>query len=180
MLGTIQQVQSPPEGLIRARLPFNVNGWVPQLVKRTTGLLALAEDDPRSDNRVSIDRARIDRFGLPQLVVSYRESKRDERARDLLARRARAVLRKAGAFLFYRHDVKTFSHAAGTVRFGDDARTAPLDRWCRFRGLSNLYVVDASVMPTSGTVNPSLTIATNALRVGTRLAEGTATEEKAA
>jgi len=64
--------------------------------------------------------------------------------------------------------------------FGDDARSAPLDRWCRFRGLPNLYVVDASVMPTSGTVNPSLTIATNALRVGTRLAEGTAAEEKAA
>ena len=94
--------------------------------------------------------------------MSYRESKRDERARDVLARRARAVLREAGAFLFYRHDVKTFSHAAGTVRFGDDARSAPLDRWCRFRGLPNLYVVDASIMPTSGTVNPSLTIATNA------------------
>jgi choline dehydrogenase-like flavoprotein len=56
------------------------------------------------------------------------------------------------------------------VRFGDDARKAPLDPWCRFRGLSNLFVVDASALPTSGTVNPSLTIAANALRVGTRLA----------
>ena len=64
-LGTIQQVQSPPEGLIRARLPFNVNGWVPRLVKRTTGLLALAEDDPRADNRVSIDRSRIDASACP-------------------------------------------------------------------------------------------------------------------
>ena len=173
-LGTIQQVQSPPEGLVRARLPVKLNGWVPRLVKRATGLLALAEDDPRADNRVSIDRSRTDDFGLPQLVVNYRESKRDERARDVLVRRARAVLREAGAFLFYRHNVKTFSHAAGTVRFGDDARSAPLDRWCRFRGLPNLYVVDASVMPTSGTVNPSLTIAANALRVGTRLAEGKA------
>jgi choline dehydrogenase-like flavoprotein len=173
-LGLIQQVQSPPEGLVRARVPVSVNGWVKHLVKRATGLLALAEDEPRAENRVSIDRSRTDRFGLPQLVVSYRESKRDERARDILSRRARAVLREAGAFFYYRHLVKTFSHAAGTVRFGEDAHSAPLDRWCRFRGLPNLYVVDASVMPTSGTVNPSLTIAANALRVGTRLAEGKA------
>jgi len=100
--------------------------------------------------------------------------KRDERARDVLSRRARAVLREAGAFFFYRHLVRTFSPAAGTVRFGDDLRSAPLDRNCRLRGYTNLYVVDASVMPTSGTVNPSLTIAANALRVGTRLAEGRA------
>jgi choline dehydrogenase-like flavoprotein len=70
--------------------------------------------------------------------------------------------------------VKTFSHAAGTVRFGDDPRKAPLDPSCRFRGLSNLFVVDASALPTSGTVNPSLTIAANALRVGTRLARESA------
>jgi choline dehydrogenase-like flavoprotein len=169
-LGLIQQVQSPPEGLIRQRLRVNLNGWVPRLVKRATGLLVLAEDEPRPENHVSIDRSKIDRFGLPQLVVTYRESRRDERARDVLSRRARAVLREAGAFLFYRHLVRTFSHAAGTVRFGDDARKAPLDPWCRFRGLSNLFVVDASALPTSGTVNPSLTIAANALRVGTRIA----------
>jgi choline dehydrogenase-like flavoprotein len=61
------------------------------------------------------------------------------------------------------------------VRFGDDPRQAPLDRWCRFRGTDNLFVVDASFMPTSAAVNPSLTIAANALRVGTHLAEGAST-----
>jgi choline dehydrogenase-like flavoprotein len=182
-VGSIQQVQSPPVGLVRARLPVSLNGLVPALVKRATGLLALAEDEPRAENRVSIDRQRTDHFGLPQMVVTYRESRRDERARDALSRRARAVLREAGAVLFYRHVVKTFSHAAGTVRFGEDARKAPLDPWCRFRGLSNLFVVDASALPTSGAVNPSLTIAANALRVGTRLAkecEARLGQEKAA
>jgi choline dehydrogenase-like flavoprotein len=169
-LGLIQQVQSPPEGLVRARLLVNLDGSVKRLVKRATGLLVLAEDEPRPGNHVSIDRSKIDRFGLPQLAVTYRESRRDNQARDALSRRARAVLREAGAFLLYRHVVKTFSHAAGTVRFGEDWRKAPLDPWCRFRGLSNLFVVDASALPTSGTVNPSLTIAAMALRVGTRLA----------
>ena len=45
-----------------------------------------------------------------------------------------------------------------------------LDPECRFRGLENLYVVDGSVMPTSAAVNPSLTIAANALRAAHRLA----------
>jgi choline dehydrogenase-like flavoprotein len=153
---------------------MDLKGWVPRIAKRATGLLVLAEDEPRRQNHVSIDRSKIDRFGLPQLVVTYRESPRDEQARDALSRRARAALREAGAFLFYRHKVKTFSHAAGTVRFGDDPQKAPLDPLCRFRGLSNLFVVDASALPTSGTVNPSLTIAANALRVGTRLARESA------
>lgn len=169
-LGSIQQVQSPPVGLIRARLRLNLDGWVPRLVKHATGLLVLAEDQPRAENRLTLDWSRIDGFGLPQLVVAYRHSRRDAQARDALLRRAHAVLREAGAFLFYRHEVRTFSHAAGTVRFGDDERSAPLDPSCRFRGVENLFVVDASVMPTAGGVNPSLTIAANALRVGERLA----------
>jgi choline dehydrogenase-like flavoprotein len=36
--------------------------------------------------------------------------------------------------------------------------------------LSNLFVVDASFMPRSGAMNPSLTIAANALRVAPRIA----------
>jgi choline dehydrogenase-like flavoprotein len=44
----------------------------------------------------------------------------------------------------------------------------------RVHGVDNLYVVDASFFPSCGGVNPSLTIAANALRVaeiiGRRLA----------
>ena len=45
-----------------------------------------------------------------------------------------------------------------------------LDPFCRAHGLSNLYVADSSFMPTSNGVNPSLTIAANALRVADRIA----------
>jgi choline dehydrogenase-like flavoprotein len=47
---------------------------------------------------------------------------------------------------------------------GTDPTTAPLDEWCRFRGIDNLRVVDGSALPTAGAVNPSLTIAAVALR----------------
>ena len=48
---------------------------------------------------------------------------------------------------------------------GDDPETSVLDAECRAHGIGNLYVADASFMPSSMGVNPSLTIAANALRV---------------
>jgi choline dehydrogenase-like flavoprotein len=62
------------------------------------------------------------------------------------------------------------SHVCGTCRFGDDSGTSVLDRDNRAHDLDNLYVVDASFFPSSGGINPSLTIAANALRVGQTIA----------
>ncbi|MEZ4746543.1 MAG: GMC oxidoreductase [Calditrichia bacterium] len=75
-------------------------------------------------------------------------------------------MRGTGAWAHYIHQIRTFSHACGTVRCGENPKTAPLDRDCRFRGIDNLIVMDASFMPTAAAVNPSLTISANALRVG--------------
>lgn len=169
-LGSIQQVQAPPPALVRAHTPLGIGWVVSPLLSRVTGLLAMAEDQPRRENRLELDPARRDRFGLPQLVVTHRYTARDVAARSALLACARRILRAAGARIFYTHDIKTFSHAAGTVRMGDDPASAPLDPWCRFRGVENLFVLDASFMPTGGGVNPSLTIAANALRVGEAIA----------
>ena len=65
-----------------------------------------------------------------------------------------------------------FAHPCGTLRFGDDPKTSVLDRDCRVHGLDNLYVTDSSFMPTSNGVNPSLTIAANALRVADAIVDG--------
>ena len=46
-----------------------------------------------------------------------------------------------------------------------------LDPYCRAHDLENLYVVDASFFPSSTAVNPALTIAAQALRVGDHLRE---------
>jgi choline dehydrogenase-like flavoprotein len=142
-------------------------------VPRITGLLVMAEDQPQVENGLGLDASRRDELGLARLVVRHRHTRRDRMARSALARQAARILRAAGALFCYTHEIKTFSHAAGTVRFGDDPRTAPLDRDCRFRGVENLFVVDASFMPTGGGINPSLTIAANALRVGTAIVRGT-------
>ena len=79
-------------------------------------------------------------------------------AGETLVRVARRVLRRAGAVGWYRHKVHTFSHGVGTARMGTDPAASVLDPDCRFRGLENLTITDASVFPTSAGVNPSLTI----------------------
>ena len=173
-LGGIQQLQAPPPALVRHSVsgPRKLfAGLVALTFPRVTGLLVMAEDQPRPENRVTLDRTCSDRFGLPGLIVRHHHTERDHAARRALLRRTRRLLKEAGGRVFYTYHIQTFSHAAGTVRFGDDPTTAPLDPWCRFRGVENLFVVDASLMPTGGGVNPSLTIAANALRIGEAIAK---------
>jgi choline dehydrogenase-like flavoprotein len=57
-------------------------------------------------------------------------------------------------------------HEVGTARFGPDPKTSVTDLDCQVHGVSGLYVVDASVLPTAGTVNTGLTIIALALRTG--------------
>ncbi len=180
-LGNIQQVMTPQTGaalrwtagmrgggaLQRALAPLIRFG-----TRHLTGLQVIAEDQPRAENRVEVDWSRRDRFGLPAPVVVHEYSGRDLAARAALVRRATEVLLEAGARRTFPYDVTTFSHAVGSVRMGSDPATAPLDEECRFRGVENLYVVDGSFMPTSSGVNPSLTIAANALRVGEAMTKG--------
>ena len=89
---------------------------------------------------------------------------------SLLTRRARRILRTAGARATHVWPISSFSHAVGTLRMGQRAEEAPLDAAGRFRGLDNLFVTDGSAFPASGGVNPSLTIAANALRVAAGIA----------
>jgi choline dehydrogenase-like flavoprotein len=63
------------------------------------------------------------------------------------------------------------AHQAGTCRFGSDPASSALDADCRAHELDNLYVVDTSVFPSIGAVNPALTAMANSLRVGDHLLE---------
>ena len=166
-LGCIQQVMPPPIGSIQKRLGRRLTSMLAPATHHMTGLLSIAEDQPRAENRLTIDRARHDRYGLPRVRIEHAYTDRDRAARDTLVAWSKRILRGAGARFFYTHRIETFSHAVGTVRAGIDPATSALDAGCRVRGMENLYVVDGSFMPTSAAVNPSLTIAANALRTAT-------------
>jgi choline dehydrogenase-like flavoprotein len=61
-------------------------------------------------------------------------------------------------------DRQTPSHQCGTAKFGKDPNSSVLDLYCRSHDHANLFVVDASFLPTSAAVNPALTIIAQALR----------------
>ena len=168
-LGGIQSLPTPPLGVVQAQVPAPLPWVAGLLLRRGAGLLTIAEDQPRRENGVALDPAGNDGAGLPALRITHNYSARDRAADRALRSRARQVLKAAGALFCYRRPIRTFSHALGTVRMGHDERSAPLDAHCRFRGIENLRVVDGSVFPTSAAVNPSLTIAANALRVAATL-----------
>ena len=170
-LGGVQQVMTPPRELVKAHLPRGTKAVISAFTEQLTGLLCIAEDQPRAANGVTVDWEHKDAFGLPQLVIRSGYSERDGRALRLLTRRAKRVLRASGAWFFHTHAIKTFSHAVGSVRMGVDPATSPLDEHCRFRGVDNLWVTDGSALPMSAGVNPSLTIAANALRAAEHIAE---------
>jgi choline dehydrogenase-like flavoprotein len=164
--GMIQGLQVPPPEYIAAEGGFPIGTLGAKTVDRQVFLLCIAQDLPDAGNRVEIDPAMTDTYGAPIPRVFHSYSPRDRGARRALYREGARILRKAGALIRVRKPINTFSHALGTCRFGDDPARAALDPWCRFFGVPNLFVVDASFMPSSGGVNPSLTIAANALRVG--------------
>lgn len=168
--GVIQALQVPPREYLLAMAPVPFKR--PSAATRGYHLYAicLAHDEPNPENRVMLHPTDRDPYGVALAQVVHRYSERDLRARDALHAEARKLLRKAGAVLQFRRPIETLSHAVGTCRMGDNPEHAVLDRWCQFFGVANLHVVDGSFMPTSGAVNPSLTIAANALRVGAHLA----------
>jgi choline dehydrogenase-like flavoprotein len=52
---------------------------------------------------------------------------------------------------------------------GEDAATSVVNTDCRAHEVDNLYVVDTSVFPSIGAVNPALTAMANSIRVGDHL-----------
>jgi choline dehydrogenase-like flavoprotein len=174
-LGGIQQLRATRIALAMAPLPAGVRRALGSMLGRLVGLIVMAEDQPRPENRVVLDPRRSDGYGGPAALVQHRHSPRDRQARRALARRAAQILREMGAAFSIVLPVRTFSHAMGTVRMGEDPRRFPVAPDGRFRGLENLWIADASAFPTAGAVNPSLTISANALRVATGMVAGWST-----
>lgn len=67
--------------------------------------------------------------------------------------------------------IKDVGHQFGTCRFGEDAKTSVLDLNCRTCDINYLYVVDGSFFPSSASLNPTLKIVANAIRVGEHLTD---------
>jgi choline dehydrogenase-like flavoprotein len=128
---------------------------------------AMTEDDPSPNNRISLDADEPDGASFSYTITDDLRRRADQ-LRLAFSRSVRPwrMLRISSELEM------NYGHPCGTCRFGDERASNVLDRNCRAHDLENLYVVDASFMPRSGAINPSLTIAANALRVAPRIAAG--------
>jgi choline dehydrogenase-like flavoprotein len=158
-LGHIQSLGKVTPALLHAqrpRLPLPVGAWA---AVHSVDWWLTTEDLADPDNRV-----RVDERG--EIHLNWRPKNRESHRR--LCRTWRRLLHKAGfpVVFFQAMDISATAHQVGTCRFGEDPRENVLDPDCKAHDLDNLYVVDASFMPSISAVNPSLTIMANALRVG--------------
>jgi choline dehydrogenase-like flavoprotein len=135
--------------------------WMYEMwVSRSVDWLAMTEDLPRPENRVTLaPDGRVQLSMQPNNVVAHRK----------LVTETRRILDRLGYWSpeVFAHSAgaKNTTHQCGTIVFGRDPRTSVLDSFCRAHDVENLFVVDASFFPSSAAVNPGLTIAAQALRV---------------
>ena len=130
---------------------------------------ALCEFLPQYENSVKLSD-RKDRHGLPVAEFTYSQCDNDRQLMDAAQRTLESILRAAGAEEVM--TIKRYAHLVGGCRMAADARLGVVDQNLRSFAISNLYIVDGSVMPTQGAANPALTIMALAARCAEHLAGG--------
>ncbi len=155
------QIQS--QGRTHGVMAQTAYPWIPlwpyeQWVARGVDWLAMSEDLPSLDNRVTVEAdGRVRLRYRPNNLKPHR----------MLVKETERILRRLGFWIVVKHShgSKNTTHQCGTLAFGTDPRNSVLDPFCRAHDVENLFVVDASFFPSSAAVNPGLTIAAQALRV---------------
>jgi hypothetical protein len=69
----------------------------------------------------------------------------------------------------WENNLYSSSHHSGTARISNNPEKGVCDKNCKVNKLSNLYVCDGSIIPSSGVANTGLTIAALALRLSDHL-----------
>lgn len=156
-LGNVQGLGKLQGGMLTANMkgtPEWLMGW---FARRSVDWWIMSEDLPDPENRVSIDSD-----GKIRLAYTANNLK----SHGELVKHWTRLMRSMGypIIITQKMDIKVAMHQCGTARFGKDPATSVLDPMCRVWDVDNLYVVDASFLPSSTAVNPSLTIAAQAVR----------------
>ena len=170
-MGHVQLLGKANKDMLSADAPFFTPGMIlEEMAGHSIDWWMTGEDLPDPNNRVQFINGHI------QLDYLVNNTEGFER----LVNKWKHILKEIdngdsfiphGIYLRKTIPLSGVAHQVGTLRFGIDPKTSVLDSNCKTHDLDNLYVVDGSFFPSSGAVNPSLTIMANALRVGAFLLE---------
>jgi choline dehydrogenase-like flavoprotein len=175
-LGNVQMVGKSSSPMFRGEKPVETKlapQWsLERIANHAIDFWLSTEDLPRANNRVTVDRD-------GKLTLSYAETNAEARKR--LYEKVKSIVGQLDMnpghlihrFAYMKNDIPEAgcAHQAGTCRFGSDPADSVLNTDCRAHELDNLYVVDTSIFPNIGAVNPALTAMANSLRVGDHLLE---------
>lgn len=154
----------------------------------------VGQDPPVRTNAVDLDPTVKDIWGMPAARITYAHHPQDYVAAAFAAPRISEILTAMGATSTqsvlpfaattsipqpgpkdgHRRGIGRQSpnpigglvnHQMGTMRMGADPDSSVVDAGGRFWGIPNLYACDASIFPTSGGYNPTLTIQALAWRI---------------
>lgn len=163
-LGHIQMLGKSDGYMLKSDAPpFAPRHILDKIAKHSIDFWLTTEDLPDPGNRISLN---------PDGGLEINYTPNNRKSHHHLIKKLKQMLGKAGYHNFYLSQgvpLAGTAHQNGTVRFGTDPKTSALDVNCKAHDVDNLYVVDGSFFPSSSSVNPSLTIIANAMRVGDHL-----------
>jgi choline dehydrogenase-like flavoprotein len=134
---------------------------------RTLNIEIFTDWTPNDNSFISVDEKYKDKYGIPVANIRIGSHKQDLQAANFIKEKAIKLFEKMGGKNIV-SDISALPSSnlqAGGCRFGDDAKTSVLNKYCQAHEVSNLFVTDGSFMPTGGSVPFTWTIYANSFRV---------------
>ena len=137
----------------------------------TAHLAVITEDLPESENRVILDSNDYPPHILPGVKIHYKLSQNTKKMLIHGLGNGRKILKKAGAISTSAFGPirNTGWHTLGTCRMGNDPNGSVVNRDGKAHDFENLFIVDASIFPTSSSVNPASTIQAISLYISNKI-----------
>ncbi len=142
---------------------------------RAASVTIMGEVLPRYENVATIDKNKVDAFGIPVLHIQCtygdNEAKMLKHAMNTFAE----VCHDSGMEVLAKNDQPLppgYSiHELGTCRMGADPKKSVLNKWNQSHDVKNLFVVDGSSFVTGGYQNPTMTILSLSMRASEYMTE---------
>src|SRR5581483_3405597 len=129
--------------------------------KWTMGIGAWGEHLPYYENKVTLNKDKKDKWGLPTLDIDCEFKENEKTMRKDMMASAVEILEKAGIKNVSTYDSNPAPnfciHEMGTARMGKDPKTSVLNGFNQMHDVKNVYVTDGACMSSSACQNPSLT-----------------------